>query len=121
MVPFFAINPGVIDGVSTYWTEGETVKAAGKLNFTSETKTVLTEVDFGEPTEETRTVSVSELIITGGSQTPLEGEFAINYDDVKVALEERKNRLVELKDQKKEKKVTAPAPSANKSFSDFGF
>ena len=123
VVPFFAYNPGVIDAVSNYWNEGDTVKATGKLNFTSKTETRMVEVDFGEPTEETRTISVSELVITGGSSTPLDGEFAINYDDIKVALEDRKNRLAESKAKAANKGTSgkAPAPASGNKFKDLGF
>ena len=65
VVPFYAYNPGVIDAVSNYWQEGDTVKATGRLNFTSETKEVETQLGFGESTVETRTYSISELVITG--------------------------------------------------------
>ena len=123
VVPFFAYNPGVIDAVSNYWNEGDTVKATGRLNFTSETKEVEVKVDFGEPTVETRTYSISELVITGGSSTPLEGEFAINYDDVKAALEDRKTRLAESKDKAANRGASGKAPAAApaKKFSDLGF
>jgi hypothetical protein len=124
VVPFYAINPGVIDAVSNYWNEGETVKATGKLNFTSKTETYEVKVDFGESSEATRTISISDLVITGGSSTPLEGDFAINYDDVKVALEERKARLAQLKDKSQNKGTSGKAPEqaapANK-FKDLGF
>ena len=123
VVPFYATNPGVIDAVSNYWNEGDTVRATGKLNFTSETKEVETKVDFGDPVIETRTFSVSELVITGGSSTPLDGEFAINYDDVKVALEQRKARLDELKNKAATKGSSgkAPAPASGNKFKDLGF
>lgn len=122
VVPFYAINPGVIDAVSNYWNEGDTVKATGKLNFTQKTETKLVEVDFGEPQEETRTVSVSELVITGGSSTPLDGEFAINYEDVKAALAQRKARLEELKNKKSDKGTSGKAPAQGGSkFSGLGF
>ena len=123
VMPFYAINKGVIDGVSNYWNEGDTVKAAGKLNFTSKVETRKVEVDFGEPQEETRTISVSELIITGGSSSPLEGEFALNTDDVTTALAERKARLAELKDKSANKGTSgkAPAASAGSKFKDLGF
>ena len=100
-----------------------TVKATGKLNFTSETKEVEVKVDFGEPTVETRTYSISELVITGGSSTPLDGEFAIDYDDVKVALEDRKNRLAESKEKAANRGTSGKAPAAApaKKFSDLGF
>lgn len=121
VVPFYAINPGVIDAVSNYWNEGDTVKATGKLNFSSKIETYEVKVDFGEATEGQRTISVSELVITGGSSTPLEGDFAINYDDVKAALEDRKARLAALKDKSQnQSKGNAPAASENK-FKDLGF
>lgn len=120
VMPFYAINKGVIDGVSNYWNQGDTVKAAGKLNFTSRTETRTIEVDFGEPTEETRTITVSELIITGGSSTPLEGDFALDADEVTAALGERKNRLAALK-EKSANKSTTKAPAAGNKFQDYGF
>ena len=123
VVPFYAYNPGVIDAVSNYWQEGDTVKATGRLNFTSETKEVETQLGFGESTVETRTYSISELVITGGNPTPLDGEFAINYEDVKVALEDRKNRLAESKDKAANRGTSGKAPAAApaKKFSDLGF
>ena len=123
VVPFFAYNAGVIDAVSNYWSEGDTVKATGKLNFTSETKEIETKVDFGEPVVETRTFAISELVITGGSSTPLDGEFAINYDDVKVALEQRKERLAAQKEKSANKGTSgkAPAPASGNKFKDLGF
>ena len=123
VVPFYAINPGVIDAVSNYWNEGETVKATGKLNFTSKTETYEVKVDFGESSEGTRTISISDLVITGGSSTPLEGDFAISYDDVKVAFEERKARLAALKDKAANKGTSGKAPeqTAGSKFKDLGF
>lgn len=123
VVPFFAYNAGVIDAVSNYWNEGDTVKATGKLNFTSTTEVRTVEVDFGEPTEEIRTISLSELVITGGSSTPLDGEFAIDYEDVKAALEERKTRLAASKAKAANKGTSgkAPAPAAGNKFKDLGF
>jgi hypothetical protein len=122
VVPFVAINPGVIDGVSNYWNEGDTVRATGKLNFTSKTETFTQAVDFGDPVETTRTISVSELVITGGSSTPLDGEFAISEADVNAALAERKNRLAALKDKAANKGTSGKAPATNgKRFSDLGF
>ena len=120
VVPFFAVNPGVIDAVSNYWTEGDTVKATGRLNFTSETKEVESKVDFGEPVIETRTFSISELVITGGSSTPLDGEFAISIDDIKVALAERQDRLAALK-EKSANKSSAPKPATGNKFAGLGF
>lgn len=122
VVPFVAINKGVVDAVSNYWNEGDTVKAAGKLNFSQSTETKLQEVDFGDPIETTRTINVSELIITGGSSTPLEGEYAINEDDVSAALADRKARLATLKEKSQNKGTAGKAPAQSGSkFRDLGF
>jgi hypothetical protein len=122
VVPFYATNPGVIDAVSNYWNDAETVKATGKLNFSSKTETTLVEVDFGEPSETTRTISVSELVITGGSQTPMDGEFAFDNGDIKTALAERQARLQAQKDKDNAKAAskTQSAP-ARPTAADLGF
>ena len=123
VVPFYAINPSVIDAVKSYWTPGDTVKVIGKLNFTSKTETDVVEVDFGEPTERTRTISVSELIITGGNATPLEGDYAYDGKEVEAALKERQARLAELKEKSAQKpatKGTSGKAPANK-FAGLGF
>ena len=123
VVPFYTTNTGVIDAISNYWSSGDTVKATGRLNFTSETREVETKVDFGEPVIETRTYSISELVITGGSSTPLEGEFAIDEGEVSAALEARQARLAESKERSANKGTSgsAPAKTATSKFSNLGF
>lgn len=125
VLPCYAINEGVINAVSQYWAEGDTVKANGRLNFSSRTETVITEVDFGEPVEETKTINVSELIITGGSQTPLDGEFAFDFEDIKKGLVDRKTRLEAQKEKDmsraKHRATPAPATEVSNSLQDLGF
>ena len=120
VVDFYATSPSVIDAVSSYWTEKDTVKINGKLNFTSTVEEKLVEVDFGEPRMERRTVSISELIITGGTQTPLDGEFAYDEDEITAALQERQAYLAELKTKAKQKESGTKAAPAKKGF-DLGF
>jgi hypothetical protein len=123
VVDFFATSPNVISAVSSYWSEKDTVKINGKLNFTSTVEEKMVEVDFGEPRMERRTVSVSELIITGGTQTPLDGDFAFDEDEINEALKERQANLAALKEKAKEKEASGKksAPAAKKGFSDLGF
>ena len=121
VIDFFATSPNVIDAVSSYWEQGDTVKINGKLNFTSKTEEKMVEVDFGEPRIERKTISVSELIITGGSQTPLEGDFAFDMDEIQSALEARQARLAEQKAKQKAKEKGAPKSAPKKSMSDLGF
>ena len=121
VIDFFATSPNVIDAVSSYWEQGDTVKINGKLNFTSKTEEKLVEVDFGEPRVERKTISVSELIITGGSQTPLEGDFAFDMDEIQTALEARQVRLAELKAKAKAKDTKSAPKAAPKKAMDLGF
>ena len=120
VIDFYATNPNVIDAVSSYWTEKDTVKINGKLNFTSTVEEKMVEVDFGEPRTERRTISVSELLITGGTQTPLDGEFAYDEDEISAALQERQAYLAELKTKAKAKESAPKAAPAKKGF-DLGF
>lgn len=120
VVDFYATNPNVIDAVSSYWSEKDTVKINGKLNFTSTVEEKMVEVDFGEPRMERRTVSVSELLITGGTQTPLDGEFAYDEDEISAALQERQAYLATLKEKAKSKDSAPKAAPAKKGF-DLGF
>lgn len=121
VVPMYATSQGVIDAVSNYWNQGDTIKANGRLNFTSRTETTLIPVDFGEPREETRTISVSELVITGGSTTPLEGDYAYNEDDIQKALEDRTKRLADLKEKAANKSKTSGNKAPADKYKDLGF
>ena len=113
VINFVCSNEKVINAVSTYWNDNDTVKANGRLNFTSTTETVIEEVDFGEPLERQRTISTSELVIIGGSSTPLEGDFAFDINEIQASLTERKNRLEAQRenDMKKARARKAPAPA----------
>ena len=123
VVPMFAQSAGVIDAISTYWNVGDTVKANGRLDFSATTETTIEEVDFGEPIEKTRTINRSDLIITGGSQEPLEGDYAFDNAEIQSALADRKVRLEKQKDKDMSRtasKQTPPQTSSN-GFADLGF
>lgn len=120
VVDFITSNPKVISAVSQYWNENDTVSAVGRLNFSSKIETVIKEVDFGEPQESSRTISVSELIVTGGSSAPLDGEFGYNMEEVKKALAERKDNLDKSK-AKAESGVTNAPKGGKKEAVDLGF
>ena len=117
VVPLYATSPSVIDAIENYWQPGFCYKASGRLNFSSRTEEVVEEAGFGEAQRSFRTVSVSEFIVTGGSQAPLEGEFAFSVEDVKAGVAARKTRLEEMKNTRKK----TPAPTASKGKLDLGF
>ncbi len=123
VVPMFAQSEGVIDAISTYWNVGDTVKANGRLDFSATTETIIEEVDFGEPIEKTRTLNRSELIITGGSQEPLEGDFAFDNAEIQSALADRKLRLEKQKDKDMSRTSSRQTPpqKSNSGFADLGF
>lgn len=121
VVPFIAENPNVVDAISQYWQPKDTVKVSGKLNFSSTVEIYTEEQGFGEPIEKRRTINVSELVITGGSQTPLEGDFAFNEEEIKNALAERKARLENRKAKELARSSSRTAPAQSGFASDIGF
>ena len=121
VVPFIAENPNVVDAITQYWQPKDTVKVSGKLNFSSTVEIYTEEQGFGEPIEKKRTINVSELVITGGSQTPLEGDFAFNEEEIKNALAERKTRLENRKAKELARSSSRTAPAQSGFASDIGF
>lgn len=121
VVPLVATSNGVIDAIEQYWEAGQCFKASGRLNFTSRTETVKQEVDFGEAQESVRTINISEFIITGGSQAPLEGDFAWDVDEIKAGMAARKARLEDLKNGSKSMAKKTPAQNGVKDKNDLGF
>lgn len=121
LVPLVAVNTNVINAVESYWEAGSCYKASGRLNFSSRTEEVVEQVDFGEATTKVRTINVSEFIITGGSQSPLEGDFAFDMDEIKAGMAARKTRLDDVKSGKVAANKKAPAPTTTKGKLDLGF
>lgn len=119
VIEFITANKNVINAIEQYWNVNDTVSAQGRLNFSSKTENVVKEVDFGEPQVTTRTISVSELVITGGSSTPLDGDFAYDMGEIQTALAERKAHLEETKNKNTGARK-APQPGATGPI-DLGF
>lgn len=107
---FYCANKNVMDAVHDFWTEGDTVPAHGRLNFTSTTIKEKIQSGFGEPIENSRTVSVSDLVITGGDN-PLDETLAYDAADIQNALANRKARLEADREKAKNKPATKAAPS----------
>jgi hypothetical protein len=122
VVPFKAVAANVIDSVSNYWQPGDTVRAIGRLNFTSKTFTTTVESDFGEDLESSYSRKISDLIIIGGAQNPLEDEFSYDQQEISEALKVRKAELDTKKEYAKNRTPvkSAPAKKADGSFN-FGF
>lgn len=118
VVPFIVEAENAINFISAYWDDGATVRATGKLNFTSRKETTVTEVDFGEPQKRERTISISDLVITGGSN-PIEGAGAYTEEQIKEALAARM-AIIEKNKNKATSTPTAP-PKTTFDSSNLGF
>jgi hypothetical protein len=118
---FYATNPRVIDAITSYWENQKTYSAKGRLNFTSTTREIIEECDFGEPDVRVQTVSVSELIVTKGTQAPMEDDMAFAPADLAQALKEHKAYLETLKDKTSQKPKATPAPTSSHQEFDLGF
>lgn len=125
LIPFHSSTPSVTNVISQAWSEGDTVYAVGRLNFTSRIETTKVELGFGMPQEQTRTVNVSELLITGGNDVPLDESSAFPTAEVQTALADRKNHLNELKakgqNMAAQRQAPAPVEHAAKPQLDLGF
>ena len=117
----YAVNPKVIDAITNYWENQKTYTAKGRLNFSTTTQEVVEEMDFGEPEVRVRTTTVSELIVTSGTQAPLEDELAFDVVELSNALKEHKASLEALTDKAITKQTPAPANTSSKAAIDLGF
>lgn len=119
VMSFIVTNPQAIEYMKSNWETGSTVNASGKLNFSTTTKVEEIETAFGEPEYRTKTMRVSELIITSGSPA-LEGDFAFPDDVIEEAAKKRTDRLAALK-AKGTGNDKPKAGFAEKAKKDFGF
>lgn len=117
----YATNPKVIDVITSYWENQKTYSAKGRLNFSTTTQEIVEEMDFGEPEVRVRTTTVSELIVTGGTQSPLEDEMAFDVMELSNALKEHKAELEAMKDKAITKQTPAPVNTSSKAAIDLGF
>lgn len=97
VVNFVVRSPEAVDFISSNWKQGDTVKVAGRINFSSTITYTEEEMGFGEPVITPHTITVHELVITSGSPGGLEGDMALDTNEVAAALEERQQRLASMK------------------------
>lgn len=112
VVNFIVENANAIDYINMNWAENETVSAHGRLFFSQKTETTLVEVDFGEPVEESKTIKVSDLIITG-SKSAMNDALAYDITEIQEALSVRTAELEKKKEKDMSKTRQAQAPAAS--------
>lgn len=107
IVPFVVTNPNAIEYIREHWEPNSTIEANGRLNFTVTTREVTKEAAFGEPTVETYTNTISELVITAG-YPPIDEDDGRHMDlaEVSAGLKARTADLEEKKKKASEKDGT---------------
>lgn len=113
MVTFYVASEQAIHHINTYWNKGDTVKIAGKVNYSVSTSVTYEEVGFGEPIAKINTHTTREFIITSGSPEGFDEEMAYKQADIKKGLELRQTRLEGMKDKS--------TSTATKPKVDYGF
>ena len=117
VVDFIVENEAAIHHISTYWQKGDTVRITGVINFSTITETQVLEMGFGEPQVKHRTKSVTEFLITAGSQGALDPEFSYEPEVISAALTKRQAYLTELKNNSNKK----TEETLKNNTTDFGF
>lgn len=97
VIDLIAASDNAVNFINQNWNEGDTVSLNGRVSFNVSTKTIVEDQGFGEPIKRTKTISVKELIVLGGSSSGLEEEYSYDNDDVKAALANRQQRIEEAK------------------------
>jgi len=109
-IRFIVKNKKHIDIIKKGWSIGDTVNAKGVVRYVTREVAGREETDadsFGDPIVNTYIRRERELVITGGSGTPVEG---YDEDEIAQARRDRKLRIAELKD-KQNSKEAAPEKS----------
>lgn len=121
IVPFITANANVANAIEQKWTVNDSVRAHGELLFTSITEKIQSDDDdnFGTEMVRERTVTISNLLITGGKSGPLD-EIGFDLNEISTALAERKVRLEELKTKSTQPQPKS-APAKTADMLDLGF
>lgn len=109
-VRFIVQNKRHIDIIQKNWSIGDSVNAKGLIKYV--TREVVGKVDedsFGDPMTTTYTRRERELIITGGSGSPVDGW---DEDEIARARRDRKNRISELKEKQSNKETASDKPKS---------
>jgi len=115
VVNFIVENPEAVDYIERNWEVNNTVHAEGRIRVTSkEEKSSGSSGSWGEDIPETTTRIARELIITTGSDSGMEEEFAYDKDEIRKAFNVRKAEIEQLQINAKSAATKASQPASNK-------
>ena len=121
VLQFCTSNENAIDYIEATWEPGDTVKMEGLLMFTSqEVEASAGEVDygFGTPTNRTRTVFKSDLVIVAGS-APLDEDLSYDLEEIKRGIALADDKYKADMERRKNRATSTSAPT--KTSKDLGF
>lgn len=112
---FYVEEPGTIDYIERNWNENDTVQVVGRIRYCSEEVQYHSENSWGEDIPQTSTRNKHELIITKGSDFPMEDDMAYDPDDIKALYADRSARREQMVVDAKNKAKAATATKASVS------
>lgn len=108
IIPFVTNQASIAKALEATYKVGDTIPMSGRLNFSSRTETVLEAVEIGDPVEKTKTINISDLVITGVKNAKDEGAYT--DEDIQAAIKARTARL-----EASKAKSQASKPGENKA------
>lgn len=118
IVPIKVYNKKIASQLQSTFSVGQTVPFSGILNFTSRQERIVEEALIGEPVVTSRTISVSEIILTG-ARAPLVDAYT--SDQINDAVMKRKAKLEAQKQRKAAPKVAPKSAPTQEEKIDLGF
>ena len=112
VLTFIVEQPEAVEYIERNWNPNDTVNIRGRVRVAvSEEKVSGADSSWGEDIPETATRTVRELIITKGSDSPKDEEFAYDPVEIKKAFNARKAKLEQMQLDATNKPAAKPATS----------
>ena len=112
VVEFVVEAPDTVEYISRNWSENTTVTAKGRIRVMSQEEETESS-GWGEDVPDTTTRFVRELIITTGSDEPMEEDFSYDPVEIKKAFNERKAAIEQMQINARQAAPKQGAGSAN--------
>lgn len=121
ILPFMTRRPDIMTGIENAYVIGDAITLSGKINFTSTVEEYYQEVEIGDPIKKSRTVRLSELLISGVYPRDI-SSAEYSPADIKKAIDGRVKRLEESKQSAMNRVASTPRTNeTQKKKDDLGF
>lgn len=120
VIPVISDNPQYISAIKATYKEGDAIEVSTKLFFTSSQEVTYEQVEIGDPIEHVRTVSTSDLKISGVKSAEI-GTEAYSAQEINKCLESRAARIEKKREDNAKKKLSERSKSISEAKEDMGF